>query len=430
MDKKSMGTFLTDLRKEKGLTQQEVADNLNVSNKTISKWERDEGYPEITMLPEIAKFYEITTDELLDGGKFSKNEATQTTENTKNISNEKLSEVTCMLRTLSVVFPIIITIFSLFRNFSEIIFGWIIAQYGICFTVVLSVLCFVISLIIAFKEKTKNSLTEKMALKTVGVTFFFMLVSLFLVSLIVVDLITETFFNSYFYLIPATFFAIITTFCFALIFKKWLKIEASLKKNKKLLKKVVVVAVTFTVIGSVITSLFSVSELKNSDYGPVRCTVDFINDGMFSSKEEAKSEYNKIKKAVTEGTRIFSIDSENGSELALTEIHFTAEKTGESYTVTDQYYTNINMGFFTKEEMDEFIKESVVSAVHSDDYIYKMKENIVFDDENYCISFTYEDELALSVYGIVIFYIVIATGVIGALYIVLFIYYNKKKIRV
>ena len=72
MDKKSMGTFLTDLRKEKGLTQQEVAEKLNVSNKTISKWERDEGYPEITMLPEIAKFYEITTDELLQGAKNEK----------------------------------------------------------------------------------------------------------------------------------------------------------------------------------------------------------------------------------------------------------------------------------------------------------------------------------------------------------------------
>ena len=75
MDKKSMGTFLTDLRKERGLTQQEVADSLNVSNKTISKWERDEGYPEITILTEIAKFYSITTDELLQGGRFIKEKA-------------------------------------------------------------------------------------------------------------------------------------------------------------------------------------------------------------------------------------------------------------------------------------------------------------------------------------------------------------------
>ena len=429
MDKKSMGTFLTDLRKEKGLTQQEVADKLNVSNKTISKWERDEGYPEITMLTEISKFYGITTDELLDGGKFSKNEITELTEETNSRNNEKLSEVIYTLRTLSVVFPIIITIFSLFRNFSEIIFGWIIAQYGICLTVVLSVLCFVVSLSLVFKEKAKNSLIEKTALKTVGVTFFFMLVSVFLVILLFLDVITGTLFNSYFYLIPATFFAIITTFCFALIFKKWLKIDISLKKNKKLLKKVVVIAVTFTVIGSVITSLLSAIEMKNSDYGPVRCTVDFINDGMFSSNEEAKSEYKKIKKAVTENARIFSLYSENGSELALTEIHITAEKTGDSYIVTDQYYSDENMSFFTKEEMDEFIKESIVSDVHSD-YIYKMKENIVFDNENYCISFTYEDKLALSGYDIAIFYIVIATGIVGALYIVLFIYYNKKKIRV
>ena len=114
MNNKQLGQKIAELRKQNNLSQKELADKLCVSNKTISKWERDEGYPEITMLTEIAKFYEITTDELLDGGKFSKNEATQTTENTKNISNEKLSEVTCILRTLSVIFPIIITIFSLF----------------------------------------------------------------------------------------------------------------------------------------------------------------------------------------------------------------------------------------------------------------------------------------------------------------------------
>ena len=79
--------------------------------------------------------------------------------------------------------------------------------------------------------------------------------------------------------------------------------------------------------------------------------------------------------------------------------------------------------------MDEFIKESVVSDVHSD-YVYKMDENIVFDDENYCISFNDVDEFESFTDGVVAFYFVTATGIIGALYIVLFIYYNKKKIRV
>ena len=54
MERKTIGAFLSALRKANGMTQQEVADKLNVSNKTVSKWERDEGYPEIMMLPAIA----------------------------------------------------------------------------------------------------------------------------------------------------------------------------------------------------------------------------------------------------------------------------------------------------------------------------------------------------------------------------------------
>ena len=72
MEKKTMGSFMAALRKANGLTQQQVADKLNVSNKTISKWECDEGYPEITMLPAIAEIYSVTVDELLRGEKITK----------------------------------------------------------------------------------------------------------------------------------------------------------------------------------------------------------------------------------------------------------------------------------------------------------------------------------------------------------------------
>ena len=51
------------------MTQQEVADRLNVSNKTISKWERDEGYPEITIIPALAELFDVTSDEILRGGR-------------------------------------------------------------------------------------------------------------------------------------------------------------------------------------------------------------------------------------------------------------------------------------------------------------------------------------------------------------------------
>ncbi|MBQ6601225.1 MAG: helix-turn-helix domain-containing protein, partial [Clostridia bacterium] len=72
MEKKTIGAFLSALRKANGMTQQEVADKLNVSNKTVSKWERDEGCPEIMMLPALAELYSVTVDEILRGERIVK----------------------------------------------------------------------------------------------------------------------------------------------------------------------------------------------------------------------------------------------------------------------------------------------------------------------------------------------------------------------
>ena len=72
MEKKTMGSFMAALRKANGLTQKQVADKLNVSNKTVSKWECNEGYPEISMLPVIAELYSVSVDELLRGEKMAK----------------------------------------------------------------------------------------------------------------------------------------------------------------------------------------------------------------------------------------------------------------------------------------------------------------------------------------------------------------------
>ncbi len=67
MDKKTMGTLLSALRRAQGLTQQEVADRLVVSNRAVSRWERDEAAPDITLLPAIADLFGVTVDELLRG---------------------------------------------------------------------------------------------------------------------------------------------------------------------------------------------------------------------------------------------------------------------------------------------------------------------------------------------------------------------------
>ncbi len=69
MTNKSIGSFLAELRKEKGITQKELADYLNVSDKTVSHWECDNYSPDISVIPLLAEFFGVTCDELLKGEK-------------------------------------------------------------------------------------------------------------------------------------------------------------------------------------------------------------------------------------------------------------------------------------------------------------------------------------------------------------------------
>ena len=65
MEKQTIGQFLSALRRSNGYTQQEVAEKLGVSNKTVSCWERDSSYPDISAIPAIAELYGVTCDEIL-----------------------------------------------------------------------------------------------------------------------------------------------------------------------------------------------------------------------------------------------------------------------------------------------------------------------------------------------------------------------------
>lgn len=67
MEKKTIGTFIAALRKAHGMTQQELADRLGVSNKAVSRWERDENAPDLSLIPAIAELFGVTCDELLKG---------------------------------------------------------------------------------------------------------------------------------------------------------------------------------------------------------------------------------------------------------------------------------------------------------------------------------------------------------------------------
>ena len=67
MDKERTGQLITELRKEKGLTQKQLADALNVTDKAVSKWERGLSFPDISMLEPLSELLDVSIMEILAG---------------------------------------------------------------------------------------------------------------------------------------------------------------------------------------------------------------------------------------------------------------------------------------------------------------------------------------------------------------------------
>ncbi len=89
MDAKLTGKLISEKRKEKGLNQIQLGELLNVSNRTVSKWEKGDGYPDITLLPDIADCLGITIDELLIGNAPVSPTVQEIHDSDNNIDNKK-----------------------------------------------------------------------------------------------------------------------------------------------------------------------------------------------------------------------------------------------------------------------------------------------------------------------------------------------------
>lgn len=74
MDQIKIGRFIADERKRKEYTQKQLSERLEISDKTISKWERGNGFPEVSLLLPLCAALEITVNELLSGERVSEEE--------------------------------------------------------------------------------------------------------------------------------------------------------------------------------------------------------------------------------------------------------------------------------------------------------------------------------------------------------------------
>ncbi len=145
MDQKKTGLFLKTLRKEKNITQEVLAEALNVSSRTVSRWETGSNMPDISLLVELSEFYQVSIAEIIDGERKSekmnqetKDTAIKMAEYSKNELNVEKRRIISGLLMIFGVF-IILSALAVFPNESSwgsiyAVIGGVILTAGIYFS--------------------------------------------------------------------------------------------------------------------------------------------------------------------------------------------------------------------------------------------------------------------------------------------------------
>lgn len=114
MNQQKIGNFLKDLRKEKGITQEQAAEHFGVAGRTVSRWETGSNMPDLSMLVDIAMFYDVEVREILDGERKSENMNTELKETLEKVAdytdtiNVKTMRIGVL--TMAIVFVILVLI--------------------------------------------------------------------------------------------------------------------------------------------------------------------------------------------------------------------------------------------------------------------------------------------------------------------------------
>ncbi|MCQ2977616.1 MAG: helix-turn-helix domain-containing protein [archaeon] len=115
-----IGKFIATSRKKKGLTQIELADKLNITDRAISKWERGKGCPDISLLEDLSKILGVSIIELLKGEKIKKNKSLEKEELLYSMNYAKESTKMKMYKTISNVIVTLITVIFLTIVFNNL----------------------------------------------------------------------------------------------------------------------------------------------------------------------------------------------------------------------------------------------------------------------------------------------------------------------
>lgn len=142
MDQQKIGAFLKTLRKEKGLTQWELAEKMGVSDRTVSRWETGTNMPDFSLLVDIADFYKVDVREILDGERKIEGEKQENMRLIAEYTDREKRRVTLVMRWLFIVGLCSMIAYMVLENmenavfFSHFLLGLIagVLLFGILYT--------------------------------------------------------------------------------------------------------------------------------------------------------------------------------------------------------------------------------------------------------------------------------------------------------
>lgn len=442
MEKKTIGSFLSAMRKANGMTQQEVADKLNVSNKTVSKWERDEGCPEIMMLPALAELYSVTVDEILRGERLVKESQEQ-----KNAKSEerikyliekatvKFTDCSIASAVLGAAALLLAYISGDIINYNYIWAGYVIVLLLLASSVTVSLIAFnnLVSSLKGSGDEVKKECDEAMkkAIKYLTAVTFLSFVTL-------AGLIVSIRYNDFMLIVFAvavTAGAFFSLYVRSLIYKRYGIADDSLtpgqhEYRRKKIKTTAIILSLIAVVSVLLPFVFGWVETSSH-------SIFNFYDGVgyqYDTEEEAEREYYKLKDFVTGERAMYILISGDGYHIDENGKYvITVEQLGYSYTQKENSYTNTGNNLFSEqtlyfdslEQMEEFIEESVIEDTHVAE-----QRSIIFDDETLSVSYQTENDNFLNgIMDIMPAFLITGAGISFAVLVVsVIIYYvNKKK---
>ena len=170
VDQKKIGSFLKELRKEKGITQEEFAEKLNISGRTVSRWETGVNMPDISLLVEIAEFFDVSIPEIINGERKSETmneEVKEVADKLSDYANAEKETIIKNIRTHSIMGTTALVVYCTLELSGAVLQNAIIEKIALCcetlaMVTVLMIMVHTSGLIYKMQKRKRNDIIRRL----------------------------------------------------------------------------------------------------------------------------------------------------------------------------------------------------------------------------------------------------------------------------